>query len=108
MEGQKNKRRRELKEAHRKLRVMVLTQEVEQVKSDLDHEKVISKSVISDLTKQVVTLTDAAEKAPEDVDEVKFAKQDDPEFEQENPFPKKAIWHADELFHDLELKTGSN
>ena len=95
-----------MKEAHMQLRVVVLTQEVEQVKSDLDHEKVISKSVISDLTQQVVTLAAAAEKAPEDVDDEKSAKQDDPEFQQESPFPKKAIWHADELFHDLELKTG--
>ena len=31
---------------------------------------------------------------------------DDAEFQQPNPFRKSMIWHPQEIFHDLELKTG--
>ena len=33
---------------------------------------------------------------------------DDAEFQQPNPFRKSMIWHPQEIFHDLELKSGGN
>ena len=33
---------------------------------------------------------------------------DDAKFQQPNPFRKSMIWHPQEIFHDLELKSGGN
>jgi hypothetical protein len=59
------------------------------------------KSLEEDAEKVVEVPVDIA------IDE-KPGDHDDVEFQQPSPFRKSTIWHPQEIFHDLELKSGGN